>query len=285
MPTAAELREPVFAMTDVDRLEFGRALEGSLETVAWPRRLRTINLFVCVRFNKQIELVDWPASLQTLVLGCAFRQPIECVEFPPSLQQLQLGFDFNQPIERVSWPASLRQLTLFGRFNQSIEGTVWPDSLQRLVFGHDFNQPVSNVRWPASLQEIAFGCLEDKGNSRMMIDSNFDQGIDRSAWPASLQQLTLGHKFRQSLQGLGTWMPNLEALRLLSWDHMVQHNSLLRGIEWPKGLRELTVSDGSILDDLVAPNLDGVVIPSTVQVHRVKIKPTAKAVCGVPWLM
>ncbi|CAM9756904.1 unnamed protein product, partial [Ectocarpus fasciculatus] len=88
MPTAAELREPVFAMTDVDRLEFGRAFEGSLETVAWPRRLRTINLFVCVRFNKQIELVDWPASLQTLVLGCAFRQPIECVEFPPSLQQL-----------------------------------------------------------------------------------------------------------------------------------------------------------------------------------------------------
>ncbi|CAN0480485.1 unnamed protein product, partial [Ectocarpus sp. 12 AP-2014] len=38
MPTAAELRNRVFAMTDVEYLEFGGDFEGSLEDVAWPRR-------------------------------------------------------------------------------------------------------------------------------------------------------------------------------------------------------------------------------------------------------
>ncbi|CAN0245443.1 unnamed protein product, partial [Ectocarpus fasciculatus] len=61
--------------------------------------------------------------------------------------------------------------------------------------------------------------------------------------------LTLGGDFRQSLQGLGTWMPNLEELRVLDWEYdldvgiVLSHDSLLRGIEWPKGLRELTVFD------------------------------------------
>ncbi|CAN0225618.1 unnamed protein product [Ectocarpus sp. 8 AP-2014] len=36
MPTAAALRNPVFAMTDVEYLEFGGDFGGSLEAVAWP---------------------------------------------------------------------------------------------------------------------------------------------------------------------------------------------------------------------------------------------------------
>ncbi|CAN0304999.1 unnamed protein product [Ectocarpus fasciculatus] len=61
-------------------------------------------------------------------------------------------------------------------------------------------------------------------------------------------------------------MPNLEELRVLDWEYdsnyeiVSSHDSLLRGIEWPKGLRELTVFDHS--------RLDGVVIPSTVKVYR-----------------
>ncbi|CAN0114520.1 unnamed protein product [Ectocarpus fasciculatus] len=64
-------------------------------------------------------------------------------------------------------------------------------------------------------------------------------------------------------------MPNLEELRVLDWEYdsnyeiVSSHDSLLRGIEWPKGLRELTVFDHS--------RLDGVVIPSTVKVYRPKL--------------
>ncbi|CAN0305052.1 unnamed protein product [Ectocarpus fasciculatus] len=64
-------------------------------------------------------------------------------------------------------------------------------------------------------------------------------------------------------------MPNLEVLRVLDSEYdsdyeIVSNNdSLLRGIEWPKGLRELTVFDHSCLD--------GVVFPSTVKVHRLKL--------------
>ncbi|CAM9880685.1 unnamed protein product [Ectocarpus sp. 12 AP-2014] len=284
LPTAAELRTPIFAMTDVECLKFGDGFEDGLEGVAWPDRLRTIEFHPDSPFDQPIELVQWPASLQKITFEAAFNQPIERVKFPASLQQLifrtsyscfdqpiagvilpaslqllDLGEDFNQPIEDVVWPASLQQLTFGNRFNQPIEGTVWPDSLLTLVFGVDFNQPVDNVRWPASLQALTFGwCDELTGNGTVMF-SNFNHPIGSSVWPASLRRLTLGHKFRQSLQGLGTWMPNLEVLRLLDYhDSALGDSSLLRGIEWPKGLRHLTLLEGS--------SLDGVEIPFAVQV-------------------
>ncbi|CAM9366990.1 unnamed protein product [Ectocarpus sp. 12 AP-2014] len=56
-------------------------------------------------------------------------------------------------------------------------------------------------------------------------------------------------------------MPNLEAVRVLDWEY---HSRDLRGIQWPKGLREPTVFKVS--------SLDGVVIPSTVQVYRPHVK-------------
>lgn len=60
-------------------------------------------------------------------------------------------------------------------------------------------------------------------------------------------------------------MPNLETLRLLDYecedDSAKGYDALLGGIDWPKGLRELVVFDDS--------NLDGVVVPSTVQVLQV----------------
>ncbi|CAN0076491.1 unnamed protein product [Ectocarpus fasciculatus] len=89
--------------------------------------------------------------------------------------------------------------------------------------------------------------------------SKFNQRVDVCAWPASLRRLTLGHKFRQSLQGLGTWMPNLETLNLLDFGSGTE-NSLLCAIEWPKDLRQLAVFRES--------SLDGVVIPSTVELSR-----------------
>ncbi|CAN0055156.1 unnamed protein product [Ectocarpus fasciculatus] len=92
----------------------------------------------------------------------------------------------------------------------------------------------------------------------MSMHSDFNQRIGSSIWPASLRRLTLGGRFRQSLQGLGTWMPNLETLCLL--DHGVGSggDSLLCGIEWPKRLRQLTVFQES--------NPNGVLVPSSVEV-------------------
>ncbi|CAM9852451.1 unnamed protein product [Ectocarpus sp. 8 AP-2014] len=329
MPTAAELRKPIFAMTDLDCLEFGDDFEGGLEAVAWPQRLKTIEFVATSGFNKRIDLVQWPPSLQRLEFGGSFFQPIEGAKFPPSLQdltffagfnhpiggailpssllKLDLGSNFNHPIEDVAWPPSLRQLA-FGEdfnqpielatfpaslkhlifdafsefdqpirrvawptsleglafgicFNQPIEGVVWPDSLQRLCFGICFDQPIDNVKWPASLQELTVGFCLGVACGGMIMRSEFNQRIGSSAWPASLRRLTLGHKFRQSLQGLGTWTPNLESLRLLDWDNNSQNDSLLRRIEWPKGLLQLTVFKDSSLED--------VEIPATVEVlHR-----------------
>ncbi|CAN0584939.1 unnamed protein product, partial [Ectocarpus sp. 12 AP-2014] len=54
----------------------------------------------------------------------------------------------------------------------------------------------------------------------MMTWSAFNKSIGSTIWHASMRQLTQGGRtFRQSLQGLETWMPNLEALQLLDWKH------------------------------------------------------------------
>ncbi|CAM9351317.1 unnamed protein product [Ectocarpus fasciculatus] len=281
MPTAAELSTPIFAITGVDSLEFGHAFEDSLEAVAWPRRLKNIKFHYDSPFNQSIELVKWPESLQTLqlrskfnqpiglehwpaslhtiMLGVRWNHPIEDVTWPPSVRQLTFGTDFNQPIERAMFPALLETLAFGMKFNHPIEGTVWPDSVERLVFGWHFNQPVDNVRWPASLQELTFG--SNRTNPRdglTMLFSTFNQRIGSSVWPASLRRLTLGgDSFRQSLEGLGIWMPNLETFHYIDYRRSSGLN-LLRGVQWPTGLRQLTVCMES--------SIDGVVIPQTVEV-------------------
>ncbi|CAN0337444.1 unnamed protein product [Ectocarpus sp. 12 AP-2014] len=288
MPTAVELSIPILTMMDADCLEFGRVFKGSLEAVAWPRRLKAIKFDLSSRFDMPINLVEWPASLQRLVFGKVFHKPIEWVNFPASLQELEVGDNFmhaindvpwpsslrrlsfgaffDQPIEDVVWPASLKQLAFGGYFNQPTEGVVWRDSLLKIHFGNFFNRQIDNARWPASLQDVTFGgCSDsqDKGrrDNRMLRLSLFNQRIGSSVWLASLRRLNLGGDFRQSLQGLGTWMPNLEGLHLFDGEDIVsQNDSLLRGIEWPEGLRELTVFWES--------SLHGVEIPPTVTIHR-----------------
>ncbi|CAM9664373.1 unnamed protein product, partial [Ectocarpus fasciculatus] len=112
MPTTAELRTPIFAMTDVDYLEFGMYFEDSLEAVAWPGRLKTIRFQLASEFNQPLELVKWPVSLQKISFGKDFNQPIERgVFWPDSLQTLVFGVDFNQPVDNVRWPSSLQELT------------------------------------------------------------------------------------------------------------------------------------------------------------------------------
>ncbi|CAM9470004.1 unnamed protein product, partial [Ectocarpus sp. 12 AP-2014] len=185
MPTAAELNVPLLVMAEVVRLEFGHRFNGSLDVVAWPCRLETVEFCRRSTFDQPVEQVAWPVSMQKLTFGALFDQPIEAASFPASLKQLAFGANslfnqpvgrmewptslqkltfgqcFDRPVEEVVWPASLLQLTFGNEFNQPVEGTSWPDSLQTLVFGERFNQPVDNVRWPSSLQEVAFGCCED----------------------------------------------------------------------------------------------------------------------------
>ncbi|CAN0306423.1 unnamed protein product [Ectocarpus sp. 6 AP-2014] len=62
--TAAELRIPIFAMTGVDCLEFGNDFGGSLEAVAWPRRLKRIEFLSSSPFNRPIDQVEWPESFR-----------------------------------------------------------------------------------------------------------------------------------------------------------------------------------------------------------------------------
>ncbi|CAN0174561.1 unnamed protein product, partial [Ectocarpus fasciculatus] len=111
MQTAAELRNPIFAISDVNCLEFGEDFKGSLEAVAWPRRLKTITFGYSCIFDMPINLVEWPVSLQSITFGCAFNRRIERANFPASLHELEFGNNFIQSIKDVPWPPSLRRLS------------------------------------------------------------------------------------------------------------------------------------------------------------------------------
>ncbi|CAN0059775.1 unnamed protein product [Ectocarpus sp. 4 AP-2014] len=253
--------EDAILPTSLQVFMMGDDFNHPVEDVRWPPSLEQI--YFGRYFNQPIEEVVWPSSLKEVTFGyrSRFDQSIEYVEWPASLRQLTFGEAFDQPIEWATFPASLEELAFDMDFNQPIEDVTWPDSLQRLAFGFFFNQSVDNVRWPASLQEVCFGKHEGRGFGSAIMFSEFNQRVDVCAWPASMRRLTLGHRFRQSLQGLGTWMPNLETLHLLDHSNGSDNeDSLLREIEWPKGLRQLAVFRDS--------SLDGVVIPSTVEVER-----------------
>ncbi|CAM9161457.1 unnamed protein product [Ectocarpus sp. 13 AM-2016] len=221
MKTAAELRYPIFAIQDVDCMKFGMDFEGSVETVAWPQRLETIEFHNSSKFNQPIDLVEWPDSLQTLEFGRSFNQPIEHAKFSASLQQLIFGFSFDQPISGKLLPRSLQQLDLGARFNQPVEGVEWPPTLKQLSFGVIFNQPVERVEFPASLQEITF--------SRA-----FNQPIERAKFPASLQQLCFEWRFNQPIEDV-SWP---DSLQRLCFDR--DFNQPVDNVRWPASLQELT---------------------------------------------
>ncbi|CBJ28452.1 conserved unknown protein [Ectocarpus siliculosus] len=111
MRAAAELGNPIFAITDVDCLEFGGTFDGSLEAVTWPRRLKMIEFLYTSPFNQPLELIKWPESLQHLVLGGDFNHSINDVEWPPSLHELGFGYSFNQPIDRTGLPPPLQKIS------------------------------------------------------------------------------------------------------------------------------------------------------------------------------
>ena len=224
---------------------------GSIEGVAWPAALQ--HLTFGWRFNQPIVGVVWPASLQRLNFGERFNQPVESLILPARLRTLTLGWEFNQPIESLVFPAGLQELTLGGEFNQPIESVVFPPGLLRLDLGRKFNQPVTLVNWPASLHCLTFGHFDPDTDH---YSSSFDQAIDRAAWPASLREVEFGKCFRQSVRGLGTWMPNLEELVLLAEDY----HGLFVDMDWPTSLKVLRV------DDEGWGSLDAGAVPPTVEV-------------------
>ncbi|CAM9865815.1 unnamed protein product [Ectocarpus fasciculatus] len=132
MRTTSQWRNPILALTDAEYLELDDSFRGSLDNVAWPRRLKTIDYSGWSGFNQAIELVKWPTSLQ----------------------KLTLGERFNQPIEGVSWPDSLRELTFQWHFNLPNAGVSWLDSLEKLTLGREFNQPIKEICWWVSLRQL-----------------------------------------------------------------------------------------------------------------------------------
>lgn len=130
--------------------------------------------------------------------------------------------------------AAVPPATLIGfSFNRPIEGVAWPESLRKLEFGSHFNQPIAQVKWSASLQDLSIGD---------------DEPFQCEGFPLR-RLMRLGTGFRQSLRGLGAWMPHLEDLTLL----VVENYSIVVGIEWPKNLKRIKIFQHGASSGIVVP--------------------------------
>ncbi|CAM9925845.1 unnamed protein product [Scytosiphon promiscuus] len=243
----------------LERIDFGVEFNQPVEGVRWPASLQRLSFGHL--FDQPVEGVAWPDSMTHIAFGERFNQPVEGVRWPSALQELTFGDAFNQPIKAVAWPKLLRRLEFGEAFDQRLEGVAWPPSLEELTFGENFNWPVDEVTWPGSLRSLFVGRVSEDcwPNKRIYFASRFDQAIERAAWPGSLRQLSLGDQYEQSLKGLGSWMPNLEELAFFP-DRRSDYGRLLSGIEWPRGLRRLTVYEDA--------DLDSVEVPPSVKVFR-----------------
>lgn len=94
-----------------------------------------------------------------------------------------------------------------------------------------------DVAWPETLQELTILTyerdVEEWGTTHdelfLVSDlsdlSDFNQAINEATWPASLRRGSLGGRCRQSLRGLGTWMPSLQGLTLFVDDYSGRRSS------------------------------------------------------------
>ncbi|CAN0281384.1 unnamed protein product, partial [Scytosiphon promiscuus] len=92
LPTAMELRRPMYALDHATCLSFGGDFADTLEGVEWPRRLRSSlaeAVYMKADFNQAIGRAQWPASLRRFTLGGDFSCP--CAElgaWMPNLEEL-----------------------------------------------------------------------------------------------------------------------------------------------------------------------------------------------------
>lgn len=242
-------------------LVFGPDFNDRVQDIEWPgKRLRsvtfgeetthpvTLEALEWGHFDRSIEGVPWPASLESLTFMGAFNQPLGRVVWPPSLKELTLSRIFNRPIADVRWPDSLKRLTFNWSFDQSMEGITLPPSLQELNLSHLFNQPIAGVTWPKSLKSLIFqgGTFNQPINKvawpprlkSISFGHHFNQPLAEASWPSSLKYLSLGVNFNQPLQDV-VWPPRIHKLGFpatLKDEH-------LAGVAWPESLQELVFSE------------------------------------------
>lgn len=167
---------------------------------------------------------------------------------------------------RFGWPVGVKKIRFWGKFADAITGVVFPETLESLIFGFAFNQSLEpgRVQWPHGLKCLHFGA---RWNRRL-------RGAAES-WPALLEELHFGTGFDKPLSGNGAGLPpGLQVLSLGS-----SFDQPLAGVEWPRGLQKLVLSDhfNQSLD-----SIDGVRLPGALK-EIVLGRQYNQEITGVAW--
>lgn len=99
--TSADMTRLIHAIADATDMYFCAGFVDSLKSIRWPCRLKKLEFDLDSKFDRRIDGVTWPASLQDIEFGENFDQSISGVRWPASLQRLKFGNVFDQPIEET----------------------------------------------------------------------------------------------------------------------------------------------------------------------------------------
>ena len=102
-------------------------------------------------FNKSLQGVKLPDSIEEITFGVTFNQSLDDVKWPSNLQSLRFGPEFNQSLDGVDMPKQLRSLAFGFGFNQCLVLSDLPKTLEILEFGAMFNQSLTGVKFPENL--------------------------------------------------------------------------------------------------------------------------------------
>ncbi len=95
--------------------------------------------------------------IKKLYLRTDFDKTMDDIELPPSLESIHFGFDFNQNIDNIKFPDSVKFIHLGFRFNHPIDKVKFPSNLEEIHFSNSFDQKIDNVTFPETLHTVRVG--------------------------------------------------------------------------------------------------------------------------------
>ena len=180
------------------------------------------NYTFCTGFDKSLNGVSFPRSLQNRSFGDGFNQALGASTFPSSLQNLTFGDEFDQSLQGVTLHSGLQSCFLVLTSTRACQAAcqawlsiasstrVWNKYFCQAtlkawlwVLSSKFNQSLERVSFPSSLLNLTLG-------------DEFKQSVEAVTFPSNLEKLTFGHAFNQSLELVS--LPNtIESLTFGAW--------------------------------------------------------------------
>lgn len=149
--------------------------------------------------------------------GRSFNRAVDCINSPTSLQHLILEIEFSQPIDGVTWPTSPQHLTFEYALNQPIENVTC--------------RRVSNISSSGAASTSQSKALPGRRRFNKQSSGGTSAFTEKILWSTSLPRRKNTARIWQSSEKLGKAMPSLERFIVRLSSNPISYG-ILRDVEW-----------------------------------------------------